>query len=89
MSSPWFWWERFVVRKENPGKCVLGPARRVDRQRHMTIAEFISIEDSLRLCAQLQDSAPRGSFLCDRVEFIVPDDDFRFRKELAFPLGTS
>jgi len=55
---------------------------------HMTIAEFISIEDGLNLCAQLQDSAPRGSFVCDRLEFIVPDDDFHFQRKLTFFLGT-
>ena len=54
----------------------------------MTIAEFISIEDGLKLCAQLQDSAPRGSFMCDRLEFIVPDDEFHFQKKLTFFLGT-
>lgn len=55
---------------------------------HMTIAEFISVEDGLKLCAQLQDSAPRGSFMCDRLEFIVPDDEFHFQKKLTFFLGT-
>jgi len=56
---------------------------------HMTIAEFISVEDGLKLCTQLQDTAPRGSFVCDRLEFIVPDDDFHFQKKLTFFLGTS
>ena len=46
---------------------------RRDIPAHMTIAEFISIEDGLKLCAELQDSAPSGSFLCDRLQFIVPD----------------
>ncbi len=54
---------------------------------HMTIAEFLSIEDSLKLCAELQDSAPSGSFLCDRLEFIVPDQDFHFQKVGQFFLG--
>lgn len=54
---------------------------------HMTIAEFISIEDGLKLCTKLQDSAPRGSFVCDRLEFIVPDDEFHFRKKLTFNFG--
>ena len=53
---------------------------------HMTIAEFISIEDGLKLCTQLQDTAPRGSFVCDRLEFIVPDDDFHFQKTHTFYL---
>jgi len=56
---------------------------------HMTIAEFISIEDGLKLCAQLQDTAPCGSFVCDRLEFIVPDSEFHFQKQRTFFLGTS
>jgi 2'-5' RNA ligase len=56
---------------------------------HMTIAEFITIEDGLKLCAELQDSVPSGSFLCDRLEFIVPDKNFCFRREGIFFLGDS
>lgn len=51
---------------------------------HMTIAEFISVEDGLKICSQLQDTVPRGSFVCDRLEFIVPDDDFHFQKKIIF-----
>jgi hypothetical protein len=54
---------------------------------HMTIAEFISIEDGLKLCAELQETAPSGSFLCDRLEFIVPDQDFHFQRVRTFFLG--
>ena len=54
---------------------------------HMTIAEFISIDESLQLCARLQDTAPSGSFLCDRLEYVVPDESFRFNKTLTFVLG--
>ena len=50
---------------------------------HMTIAEFISIQESLKLCDQLQDTAPKGSFLCDRLEFIVPDDNMRWHREIT------
>ena len=62
--------------------------RRHNIPSHMTIAEFRSIEDSLQLCAELQDSAPSGSFLCDRLEFIVPDQDFHFQKVSTFFLRT-
>lgn len=54
---------------------------------HMTIAEFISIEESLRLCAQLQETAPSGSFLCDRLAYIVPDGEFHFQRQATFALG--
>jgi hypothetical protein len=56
---------------------------------HMTIAEFISIEESLRLCSELQDSAPSGSFLCDRLTFIVPDPEFHFQRVDTYYLGTT
>jgi hypothetical protein len=45
------------------------------------------IEDSLKLCVQLQDSAPSGSFLCDRLEFIVPNESFHFQRRGTFFLG--
>ena len=51
---------------------------------HMTIAEFISIDESLELCARLQNSAPSGSFLCDKLELVVPDESFRFKKRGTF-----
>lgn len=63
--------------------------RRRDIAPHMTIAEFISIEESLQLCARLQDTAPVGSFLCDRLTYMVPDEDFRFTGRLTFLLGDS
>ncbi|MBM3327108.1 MAG: 2'-5' RNA ligase family protein [Calditrichaeota bacterium] len=53
---------------------------------HITIAEFISIEDSLKLCDEILDSAPSGSFLCDRLELIVPDENFRFKRSGTFLL---
>ena len=56
---------------------------------HMTIAEFISIQESLQLCDRLQDTAPKGSFICDRLEFIVPDDNMRWHREITFMLGSS
>jgi hypothetical protein len=55
---------------------------------HMTIAEFLTIEDSLRVCADLADTAPRGSLWCDRLEYIVPDATFRFQRRGTFFLGT-
>jgi hypothetical protein len=64
-----------------------GVYRRRHFGAHMAIAEFISIEDGLRISAQLQDTAPSGSFLCDRLEFIVPDGDFHFHSFDTFFLG--
>jgi hypothetical protein len=62
---------------------------RRDIPAHMTIAEFVTIEDSLRICAGLIDRAPRGSFWCDRLEHVVPDATFRFQRRGTFFLGTS
>jgi hypothetical protein len=62
---------------------------RRDIPAHMTIAEFVTIEDSLRICADLVGTAPRGSFWCDRLEHVVPDATFRFRRRGTFLLGTS
>ena len=73
--------------------CTSGFADAVHGRRdiapHMTIAEFISIDESLQLCTRLQDTAPVGSFLCDRLVYMVPDESFRFQRRLTFPLGDS
>ncbi len=63
--------------------------RRRDIAPHMTIAEFISIDESLELCERLQNSAPTGSFLFDRLELVVPDESFRFNRKGTFFLGDS
>ena len=54
---------------------------------HMTIAEFLTVEDSLRICADLADTMPSGSFRCDRLEHLVPDTTFRFHRRATFFLG--
>jgi len=63
--------------------------RRRDIPAHMTIAEFISIDDGFRLCDQLRETAPSGSFLCDRLALVVPDADFRFHPQVTYRLGSS
>jgi 2'-5' RNA ligase len=54
---------------------------------HMTIAEFVSIDESWRIMDEINDTAPSGSFLCDRVEFIVPDIDMHFQRVKSYALG--
>jgi 2'-5' RNA ligase superfamily protein len=51
---------------------------------HMTIAEFVTIEESLRICAHLADAVPPGSFRCDRLEYLAPDATFRFHRRETF-----
>jgi len=78
-------------------KCVLHQASvfegaahsRREIPAHMTIAEFLTIEESLTLCADLIGTAPRGSFWCDRLEHVVPDATFRFEWRGTFLLGTT
>jgi len=61
--------------------------QRRDIPAHMTIAEFISIEEGLKIAEELKNTAPSGSFLCDRLELIIPDEQFRFQRQETFMLG--
>jgi hypothetical protein len=63
------------------------PTPRADRAPHLTIAEFISLSDSLVLVASLADVIEEGSFLCDHVVYAVPDESFHFTPVEAFALG--
>ena len=63
------------------------PYKRRSIPAHMTIAEFLSIDDGLRLCDQLQATAPGGSFVCEKLSFLVPDEQFVFRLVDEFALG--
>jgi len=50
---------------------------------HMTVAEFISLEDTPRLLEKLSGENLRGEYLCDTISYAVPDNDFHF-SERAF-----
>ncbi|MBN1878216.1 MAG: 2'-5' RNA ligase family protein [Anaerolineae bacterium] len=54
---------------------------------HMTVAEFVSIEESWRIMEEIKEIAPSGSFLCDRLEFIVPDMNMHFQRVKSYALG--
>lgn len=60
---------------------------RRDIPAHMTIAEFITLEDSWRICEEIQEMVPTGSFLCDQLEFIVPDINMQFQRVKTYILG--
>ena len=62
---------------------------RRDIPAHMTIAEFVTLEDSWRICAEVQDIVPPGSFLCDQLEFIVPDINMQFERIKTYTFGGS
>lgn len=54
---------------------------------HMTLAEFVSIEESWHIMDEITETAPSGSFLCDRLEFIVPDSNMHFHRVKSYALG--
>jgi len=59
---------------------------RRDIPAHMTIAEFVTIEESWQIYEEIKDIAPSGSFLCDRLEFIVPDINMQFQRVKTYRL---
>lgn len=66
------------------GDCVYS---RRDIPAHMTVAEFVTIDESLKIASDLANTPLSGSFRCDRLEYIVPDQAFRFHQRGTFLLG--
>lgn len=56
---------------------------------HVTVAEFVTIDESLEICGSLADRGGGGSFWCDRLEYIVPDATFHVQRRATFFLGNS
>lgn len=52
--------------------------RKFPYKAHMTIAEFISLDDTARILKELEDKTPTGTFLCDNLAYIVPDESMHF-----------
>ncbi|HRY60258.1 MAG TPA: 2'-5' RNA ligase family protein [Patescibacteria group bacterium] len=52
--------------------------RRFPFNPHMTIAEFISKEETADLLKELEDKTSAGEFLCDGLVYIVPDESMHF-----------
>ncbi len=63
------------------------PARRYPFSAHMTIAEFVSVEETEVLMVELADVAPVGDFVCNAVSYAVPDDGFHFDERRRLHLG--
>lgn len=61
--------------------------KRKDIDPHVTIAEFISMERSEELKKELQGNVEEGSFMCDSIEYAVPNDDFYFERVFEIQLG--
>ena len=54
------------------------PPRRPDFTPHMTIAEFVSADESAALFEVLSATVSGGRFRCTRLSYAVPDEDFHF-----------
>jgi 2'-5' RNA ligase len=58
------------------------PPRRYPFVPHMTITEFVGMEQSAEtakeLLKNLKDTAPTGYFLCTGLSYMVPDEEFHF-----------
>ncbi|UCH34263.1 MAG: 2'-5' RNA ligase family protein [Armatimonadota bacterium] len=63
------------------------PPRRYPFSAHMTIAEFISADETKALMVELKDVAPQGSFSCTCVSYAVPDGNFRFAERRRLELS--
>jgi 2'-5' RNA ligase len=70
--------DRLRIALESASVFAGAPARPYPFSAHMTIAEFISVEQTETLMGQLADVAPKGVFLCNAVSYAVPDADFHF-----------
>lgn len=55
---------------------------------HLTIAEFVTVQESWRILGEIEQSAPSGSFLCDQLALVIPDEDFHFQQVKTYPLGS-
>jgi 2'-5' RNA ligase len=61
------------------------PLLRADHQPHMTVAEFITIEQTAELLGELGNLAP-GKFLCDSIVLMAPDSKYHFSPVLSIPM---
>ena len=65
------------------------PPRRHPFWAHMTIAEFVSVEITEQLVRDLEGKrALTGSFVCDHISYVVPDEEFRFIEWRNLKLGS-
>ncbi len=65
------------------------PRKREHIAPHMTIAEFITLERTEELLNELSGRVPEGEFLCDSIDYAVPNADFYFERRVAVSLGAA
>ncbi|NSW53950.1 MAG: 2'-5' RNA ligase family protein [Anaerolineae bacterium] len=63
------------------------PERKWPFSAHMTIAEILTIPQSLELRSQLSDLNLSGSFRVDHLSYIVPDENFAFTERAKIKVG--
>jgi len=61
--------------------------KRAEIPPHMTVAEFITIEQSAELLNELAGVIPPGTFECNEVVLAAPDADFHFHESGRFSIG--
>lgn len=61
-------------------------ARR-DIAPHMTIAEFITLEETARMLESLRNNVREGDWLVTSIEYAIPDEKVHFHRVLTLPLG--
>lgn len=79
--------DRVRVALESASAFAGAPARRYPFSAHMTLAEFISVEQTEALMIRLEDVAPTGVFTCTGVSYAVPDAHFHFTERRRLALG--
>jgi 2'-5' RNA ligase len=57
---------------------------------HMTIAEFVSVDATRKLVSEIGGGrGPGGTFVCDHLSYLVPDESFRFTERAVLKLRTT
>lgn len=83
--------DKFFELREKLHACSVFESCNLSRKEippHITIAEFgLTYEESEELRETLDGTVPVGSFLCDSIEYAIPNDDFYFERRLKIPLG--
>ncbi len=68
--------------------CFSGAApRRFPFVPHMTIAEFVTLDRSDAILAELAGAGLADTYRCDTVAYAVPDAAFHFTERAQWPLG--
>jgi len=76
---------KYVIHQSSVFKGAVSERREIPA--HMTIAEFVTIAESLKIVGELANKASSGSFWCDRLEYVAPDSTFRLKHYGTFFLG--